>query len=65
MSSKTDEPKMILVNKLEPMSGYIPFGKYLLSLKQLQKNKFMLRTKSKNPILSFRTITLTRKIKKP
>jgi len=58
-----DEPKMILVNKLDPMSEYIPFGKYLLSLKQLSKGKFMLRTKSRNPILSFKTITLTRKTK--
>jgi hypothetical protein len=55
-SNKDDEPKMILVNKLDPMSEYIPFGKYLLSLKQLQKGKFMLRTKSKNPVLSFKTI---------
>ena len=63
-SNKDDEPmKMILVNKLDPMSEFIPFGKYLLSLKQLQKNKFMLRTKSKNPILSFKTIVLTRKTK--
>ena len=59
----TDEPKMILVNKLNPMSEFIPFGRYLLSLKQLQKNRFMLRTKSKNPVLSFRTITLTRRTK--
>jgi len=58
-----DEPKMILVNKLDPMSEYIPFGKYLLSLKQLSKGKFMLRTKSRNPILSFKTITLTKKTK--
>ena len=57
------EPKMILVNKLNPMSEYIDFGKYLLSLKQLQKGKFMLRTKSKNPVLSFKTITLTKKTK--
>ena len=63
-SNKDDEPmKMILVNKLDPMSEYIPFGKYLLSLKNLQKNKFMLRTKSKNPVLSFKTLTLTRKTK--
>ena len=62
-SNKDDEPKMILVNKLNPMSEYIPFGKYLLSLKQLQKNRFMLRTKAKNPILSFKTLTLTRKTK--
>ena len=63
-SNKDDEPmKMILVNKLDPMSEFIPFGKYLLSLKQLQKNKFMLRTKKKNPVLSFKTITLTRKTK--
>ena len=62
-SNKDDEPKIILVNKLNPMSEFIPFGKYLLSLKQLQKNKFMLRTKSKNPILSFKTIVLTRKTK--
>lgn len=58
-----EQPKMILVNKLEPMSEYITFGKYLLSLKQLQKNKLMLRTKSKNPVLSFKTLTLTRKTK--
>jgi len=58
-----DEPKMILVNKLEPMSEFIPFGRYLLSLKQLQKNRFMLRTKAKNPILSFKTILLTKKTK--
>ena len=63
-SNKDDEPmKMILVNKLDPMSEFIPFGKYLLSLKQLQKNKFMLRTKAKNPVLSFKTLTLTRKTK--
>ena len=58
-----DEPKMILVNKLDPMSEYIPFGKYLLSLKQLSKGKFMLRTKSRNPVLSFKTIVLTRRTK--
>jgi len=58
-----DEPKIILVNKLNPMSEYIPFGKYLLSLKQLQKNRFLLRTKSKNPVLSFKTIVLTRRTK--
>jgi len=58
-----DEPKIILVNKLNPMSEYIPFGRYLLNLKQLQKNKFMLRTKSRNPVLSFKTLTLTRKTK--
>ena len=58
-----EQPKMILVNKLEPMSEFIPFGKYLLSLKQLQKGKFMLRTKSRNPVLSFKTITLTKKTK--
>jgi len=64
-SNKDDEPmKMILVNKLDPMSEFIPFGKYALSLKQLQKNKFMLRTKAKkNPVLSFKTIVLTRKTK--
>ena len=62
-SNKDDEPKMILVNKLEPMSEFIPFGKYLLSLKNLQKNRFLLRTKSKNPVLSFKTLTLTRKTK--
>ena len=62
-SNKDDEPKMILVNKLDPMSEFIPFGRYLLSLKQLQKNRFMLRTKAKNPILSFKTIVLTRKTK--
>ena len=62
-SNKDDEPKMILVNKLDPMSEYIPFGKYLLSLKQLQKGKFMLRTKARNPVLSFKTIVLTRKTK--
>ena len=62
-SNKDDEPKMILVNRLNPMGEYIPFGKYLLSLKQLQKNRFMIRTKSKNPVLSFRTITLSRKTK--
>ena len=62
-SNKDDEPKMILVNKLDPMSEFIPFGKYLLSLKNLQKNKFLLRTKSKNPVLSFKTIVLTRKTK--
>jgi hypothetical protein len=62
-SNKDDEPKIILVNKLNPMSEYIPFGKYLLSLKQLQKNKFMLRTKARNPILSFKTIVLTRRTK--
>jgi len=60
----TDEPKMILVNKLDPMSEYVDFGKYALSLKQLQKGKFMLRTKAKkNPVLSFKTLTLTRKTK--
>ena len=58
-----DEPKMILVNKLDPMSEYIPFGKYILSLKQLSKGRFMLRTKSRNPILSFKTIVLTRRTK--
>ena len=58
-----DEPKMILVNKLDPMSEYIPFGKYLLSLKQLSKGRFMLRTKSRNPVLSFKTIVLTRRTK--
>lgn len=58
-----DEPKIILVNRLDPMSEYIPFGRYLLNLKQLQKNKFMLRTKSRNPVLSFKTLTLTRKTK--
>lgn len=63
MTDKEPEPKMILVNKLNPMSEYIDFGKYLLSLKQLQKGKFMLRTKSKNPVLSFKTITLTKKTK--
>jgi len=63
MSDKDDEPKMILVNKLDPMSEFIPFGKYLLNLKQLQKGKFMLRTKSKNPVLSFKTILLTKKTK--
>jgi len=62
-SNKDDEPKMILVNKLDPMSEYIPFGRYLLNLKQLQKNKFMLRTKARNPILSFKTIVLTRRTK--
>ena len=63
-SNKDDEPmKMILVNKLDPMSEYIPFGRYLLNLKQLQKNKFMLRTKSRNPVLSFKTIVLTRRTK--
>ena len=63
MSDKDEPMKMILVNKLDPMSEFIPFGKYLLSLKQLQKNRFMLRTKAKNPILSFKTIVLTRKTK--
>ena len=58
-----DEPKMILVNKLDPMNDYVQFGRYLLSLKQLSKGKFMLRTKSKNPVLSFKTITLTKKTK--
>ncbi len=58
-----DEPKMILVNKLDPMNEFIPFGKYLLSLKQLSKGRFMLRTKSRNPILSFKTIVLTRRTK--
>jgi hypothetical protein len=62
-SNKDDEPKMILVNKLDPMSEFIPFGRYLLSLKNLQKNRFLLRTKSKNPVLSFKTIVLTRKTK--
>ena len=63
-SNKDDEPKMILVNKLDPMSEYIDFGRYSLSLKQLQKNRFMLRTKAKkNPVLSFRTLTLTKKNK--
>ena len=62
MSDK-EEPKMILVNRLNPMDEYIPFGKYLLSLKQLQKNRFMLRTKSRNPVLSFRTIVLTKRTK--
>tara|TARA_R110001632_G_scaffold201830_1_gene324787 strand:- start:1847 stop:2365 length:519 start_codon:yes stop_codon:yes gene_type:complete len=62
-SNKDDEPKMILVNKLDPMSEFIPFGRYLLSLKQLQKNRFMLRTKARNPVLSFRTIVLTRRTK--
>ena len=63
MSDKDDEPKMILVNKLDPMSEYVDFGKYSLSLKQLQKGKFMLRTKNKNPVLSFKTIVLTRRTK--
>ena len=64
MSDKDDEPKIILVNKLNPMSEYVDFGKYSLSLKQLQKGKFMLRTKAKkNPVLSFKTLTLTRKTK--
>ena len=64
MSDKDDEPKIILVNKLDPMSQYVDFGKYSLSLKQLQKGKFMLRTKAKkNPVLSFKTLTLTRKTK--
>jgi hypothetical protein len=63
MTDKDEPMKMILVNKLDPMSEFIPFGKYLLSLKQLQKGKFMLRTKAKNPVLSFKTITLTRKTK--
>lgn len=58
-----DEPKIILVNKLNPMSEYIDFGKYNLSLKQLSKGKFMLRTKSNNPVLSFKTILLTKKTK--
>jgi hypothetical protein len=58
-----DEPKMILVNKLDPMNDYVQFGRYLLSLKQLSKGKFMLRTKSRNPVLSFKTITLTKKTK--
>ena len=62
-SNKDDEPKMILVNKLDPMSEFIPFGKYLLNLKQLQKGKFMLRTKARNPVLSFKTLTLSRKTK--
>lgn len=63
-SNNDDEPKIILVNKLDPMSEFIPFGKYALSLKQLQKGKFMLRTKAKkNPVLSFKTLTLTRKTK--
>ena len=63
-SNKDDEPKMILVNKLDPMSEYVDFGKYALSLKQLQKNRFMLRTKAKkNPVLSFKTIVLSRKVK--
>jgi len=62
-TDQTDEPKMILVNKLDPMNEYIPFGKYLLSLKQLSKGKFMLRTKSKNPVLSFKTLLLTKKTK--
>ena len=62
-SNKDDEPRMVLVNKLDPMSEYVKFGKYLLNLKQLSKGKFMLRTKSKNPVLSFRTLTLTRKTK--
>ena len=63
MSSNTDEPIMILVNRLDPMSEFIPFGKYLSSLKKLQKNKFMLRTKSKTHILSFRTKQLTKRTK--
>ena len=63
MTDKDEPMKMILVNKLDPMSEFIPFGRYILSLKQLQKNKFMLRTKAKNPVLSFKTITLTRKTK--
>ena len=58
-----DEPKMILVNKLDPMNDYVQFGRYLLSLKQLSKGKFMLRTKSRNPVLSFKTIVLTRRTK--
>ena len=58
-----DEPKMILVNKLDPMNDYVQFGRYLLSLKQLSKGRFMLRTKSRNPILSFKTIVLTRRTK--
>ena len=40
-SNKDDEPKMALVNRLNPMDEFIPFGKYLLSLKHLQKNTFM------------------------
>ena len=63
MSDKDEPMKMILVNKLDPMSEFIPFGRYLLSLKQLQKNRFLLRTKSKNPVLSFKTILLTKKTK--
>ena len=60
MSDKNDEPKLVLVNRLCPMSKFIPFGRYLLSLKNLQKNKFLLR---KNPALSFRTIQLTKRTK--
>jgi hypothetical protein len=63
MTDKDEPMKMILVNKLDPMSEFIPFGKYLLSLKQLQKNRLLLRTKSKNPVLSFKTILLTKKTK--
>ena len=63
MTDKDEPMKMILVNKLDPMSEFIPFGRYLLNLKQLQKGKFMLRTKSKNPVLSFKTILLTKKTK--
>ena len=62
-TDQTDEPKMILVNKLNPMDDYVQFGRYMLSLKQLSKGKFMLRTKSRNPVLSFKTITLTKKTK--
>ena len=63
MTDKDEPMKMILVNKLDPMSEYIPFGRYLLSVKNLQKNRFMLRTKSKDPVLSFKTLVLTRKTK--
>ena len=59
MSDKNDEPKLVLVNRLCPMSKFIPFGRYLLSLKNLQKNKFLLQY----PVLSFRTIQLTKRTK--
>ena len=60
---QNDEPKLILVNPLDPMSEYVEFGRYLLSLKQLSKGKFMLKTKNCNPVMSFKTLNLTRKTK--
>ena len=52
-SNKDDEPKMILVNKLDPMSEFIPFGKYLLSLKQFPFEPFYATNKSKKSSIEF------------